>query len=89
MDVQAELAVLQAEALAVQAVLIAVFRRMARDRPELGPLFCEAFDDAETLMAGVAVKLGVEVPPETTLGPLRVIDELRSAVISDEMCRGD
>ncbi len=90
MDVEAELATLQAEALAIQAVLIAVFRRMAREKPEVGPLFCAAFDDAETLLSGVAVKLGVTVPPETTLGPLRVIDELRSAVITDEgMCAGD
>ena len=87
MDVEAELALVQAEAIAIQAVLIAVFRRMARERPELGPLFCAAFDDAETLMSGVAMKLGTTAPAETTLGTLRVIDELRAAVITDEsMC---
>jgi hypothetical protein len=38
-------------------------------------------------MSGLAVKLGIEVPPETTLGPLRVIEELRAAVITDDgMC---
>lgn len=87
MDLESEIKVLQAEALAVQAVLIAVCRRLARERPELAPVLCAAFDDAETLMSGLAMRLGVDVPPETTLGPLRVIDELRAAVITDEtMC---
>ena len=83
MDVDAELKVLQAEALAVQAVLIAVCRRLARARPDLAPVFCDAFDEAETHMSGLAVRLGIDVPPETTLGPLRIIEELRAAVITD------
>lgn len=87
MDLEAELSGLQAETLAVQAVLIAVCRRLAREQPALAPVLCAAFDDAETLMSGLAVRLGVDVPPETTLGPLRVLDELRAAVITDEtMC---
>lgn len=86
-DLETELSGLQAETLAVQAVLIAVCRRLARAQPELGPVLCAAFDDAETLMSGLAVRLGIDVPAETTLGPLRVIDELRAAVITDErMC---
>lgn len=41
-------------------------------------------------MSSLAVRLGVEVPPETTLGPLRVIEELRAAVINDErICAPD
>jgi hypothetical protein len=82
--------VIKAEVIALQAVLIAVFRRMATDKPDLAPLFCRAFDDAETILAGVAVKIGLEAPPETTLGALAVIEELRSAVIRDErVCSGD
>jgi hypothetical protein len=87
---EADEQVVKAEVIAIQAVLIAVFRRMASDRPDLAPLFCRAFDDAETILAGVAVKIGLDAPPETTLGALAVIDELRSAVIRDEsICRGD
>lgn len=87
MDVEAELATLQAEALAVQAVLIAVCRRLARQQPELGPALCAAFDEAETHMSGIAFKLGLNVPHETMLNSLRIIEELRSAVITDEgMC---
>jgi hypothetical protein len=87
---EADEKVVKAEVIALQAVLIAVFRRMATDRPDLAPLFCQAFDDAETILSGVAVKIGLEAPPETTIGALRVIEELRSAVIRDEsVCRSD
>lgn len=69
-------------------MLIAVCRRLARERPELGPLICSAFDDADRIVSSLAVRLGVQVPPETTLGPLRVIEELRAAVINDESICG-
>lgn len=81
-------AVLQAEVVALQAVLMSVFRKMVTDRPELASIFCDAFDDAETILSGVAAKLGHEVPLESTIGALKVIEELRAAVIRDEgVCR--
>lgn len=81
-------AVMKAEVVALQAVLIAVFRRMAADRPDLSPLFCSAFDEAETILAGVAVKMGLDAPYETTVGALAVVEQLRTAVIRDEAaCR--
>ncbi|MDQ4086564.1 MAG: hypothetical protein M3177_00900 [Pseudomonadota bacterium] len=79
---------LHAEVLALQAVLMAVFRRMARDHPDLTPLFCQAFDEAETILSGVAMKSGFEAALGTTTSALRVIEELRLAVIQDESaCR--
>lgn len=80
---QSEAAELHAEVLAIQAVLMAVFRRMARDHPDLTPLFCQAFDEAETILAGVAVKAGFEGALGTTTGALQIIEELRLAVIQD------
>jgi hypothetical protein len=47
---EADADVLKAEVVALQAVMISVFRRMATDRPELAPLFCEAFDEAEAII---------------------------------------
>ena len=88
MSAEADLQTLKAEVVALQAVMISVFRRIMADRPELAASFCQAFDDAETILSGVAVKIGLDAPPETTLGALAVIDELRSAVIRDEsVCR--
>ena len=77
----AELVELHSELLALQAVLMGVFRRLARERPELTPLFCHAFDDAETILTGVVTRAGMEHAIGTTTGALRVIEELRQAVI--------
>jgi hypothetical protein len=86
---EADADVLKAEVVALQAVMISVFRRMATDRPELAPLFCEAFDEAEAIMTGVAVKMGMEAPRETTIGALAILDEIRAGVIRrPELCHG-
>jgi hypothetical protein len=88
MSAEADTAALKAEVVALQAVLISVFRRMVADRPELAASFCQAFDDAETILSGVAIKMGVESPAETTIGALQIVDEIRKAVIRDEsICR--
>ena len=80
---------LQAEMLAVQAVLMSVFRTLAREDPALSKLFCAAFDEAETILGGVATRLGMEPALATTTEALTVIEELRRAVIRDESaCAG-
>lgn len=79
---------LHAEVLALQAVLMAVFRRLAGDRPDFGPLFCQAFDEAETILCGVATRAGFEPALGSTTAALRIIEELRAAVIQDDsVCR--
>jgi hypothetical protein len=78
-----EARVLQSEVLALQAVLMAVFRRLVRDRPDLNGLFRQAFDEAETILAGVATKAGLEDALSTTTGALQIIEELRLAVLRD------
>ena len=84
----AEAAELQAEMIAIQAVLMGVFRRLARDRPDLTSLFCQAFDEAETVVTGLATKAGLEHALGTTTGAPRVIEQLRLAVIGDDSaCR--
>jgi hypothetical protein len=72
----------QAEVIAIQAVLIAVFRRMGSRYPELSELFKDAFGEAETIMSGVAVRTGMEPVLGTTTAALTVIEELREAVSS-------
>ena len=81
-------AVVKSEVVALQAVLIAVFRRMATDRPDLAPIFCQAFDEAEAILTGVAIKMGLDAPIESTMGALKVVEEIRAGVIRDEnICR--
>jgi hypothetical protein len=79
--------ILRAEVVALQAVLIAVFRRVVEDRPELGPIFCQAFDEADAALTGVAIRMGMQAPRETTIGALRVVEEIRAGVIRNpEVC---
>jgi len=78
-----EARVLQSEVLALQAVLMAVFRRLVRDRPDLDGLFRQAFDEAETILGGVATRAGLEEALCTTTGALQIIDELRIAVLRE------
>lgn len=69
MITDADANVLRAEVVALQAVMISVFKRMATERPDLGGIFCHAFDEAETILSGVAVKMGLDAPIETPLEP--------------------
>lgn len=87
-DLRAELEVLQAEAIAVQAVLVALCRRLARAEPALADAVCQAFEEAETIMSGLAVRIGIDAPMANTIGALHILEELRAAAIADEArCR--
>ena len=86
---EADAAAVKAEVVALQAVLIAVFRRMAADRPELAPSFCRAFEEAEAILTGVSIKMGLGAPRESTVGALRIIEEMRSAVIHNQEACAD
>ena len=82
-------AILHAEVAALQAVLISLLRRATSERPDLTPLLCAAFDDADTVLTGLAVQLGGEQSGSTTLNALRVVDEIRSGVLgADAACFG-
>ncbi|MEA1015400.1 hypothetical protein [Sphingosinicella sp. LY1275] len=87
-DLRAELEVLQAEAIAVQAVLVALCRRLVRADPALAAAVRAAFEEAETIMSGLAVRIGIDAPMANTIGALRILEELRAAAITDEAsCR--
>jgi len=87
-DLRAELEVLQAEAIAVQAVLVSLCRRLVRAEPGLADAVCQAFEVAETIMSGLAVRIGTHAPMANTIGALRILEELRAAAITDEApCR--
>lgn len=72
----------QAEVIALQAVLISAFRKMAGSYPELARIFTDAFDEAETILSGVALRLGMEPMLGTTTAALTVIEELGAAALS-------
>ena len=72
----------------MQAVLISVLRRVAARNSDLAPLLCDAFDEAETILTGLAVRLGEAASGYTTLEALRVVEEIRSGVLRDGDCSG-
>lgn len=71
----------QAEVIAIQAALIALFRQMAARYPDLRNVLESAFDEAEIIMSGVAVRLGMEPMLGTTKAALTIIAEFRSAIL--------
>ncbi|QAY75246.1 hypothetical protein [Sphingosinicella sp. BN140058] len=86
---ETDAAIVRAELVALQAVLIAMMRRMARHAPELAPLVCGAFEDAEAIVTGVAMKMDMTDPSLSAMNALRVIEEMRAGVIKDEaICGG-
>ena len=78
--------ILHAEVAALQAVLISVLRKLAHERPETIRDFCAAFDEAETVLTGLAVRLGDEPSSVTTINALRVVEEIRSGVLKPNAC---
>ena len=71
----------QSEVIAIEAVLIAVFRRIAKSDEAMARLFRESFDEAETVMAGLATRHGLEEAIQATTAAMTIIDELRQAVL--------
>jgi hypothetical protein len=48
----------------------------------------QAFEEAETIMSGLAVRIGIDAPMANTIGALHILEELRAAAIGDEArCR--
>lgn len=77
-------AILHAEVAALQAVLISVLRSLARDQPDLVDRFCAAFDEAESVLTGLALRSNHGNAGRTTIDALRVVEEIRAGVL-----RGD
>ena len=71
----------QSEVIAIEAVLIAIFRRIAKSDDAMARLFRESFDEAETVMAGLATRHGLEEALQATTAAMTIIDELRQAVL--------
>jgi len=67
----------QSEVIAIEAVLIAVFRRIARADPRMAKLLADSFDEAETVMSGLAIKHGMQEVLHTTTAAMTIVEELR------------
>ena len=79
----------RSELVAFHAILIVLMRRMVRHAPEMSPVLCGAFEDAEAIVTGVAMRMDMEDPGGSAFGALRVIEEMRAGVIKDEAICGE
>ena len=79
-------AILHGEVAALQAVLISVLRKLSMERPDMRQDFCAAFDEAESVLTGLAVRLGAEPASLTTITALRVVEEIRGGVLERGVC---
>ena len=77
-------ALVRAELVALQAVMISGFRRLVQDYPATGLSICQAFDEAEATLTEVAMKMGLGDPGGAAVGALEIVEEIRAGVISDE-----
>lgn len=70
---------LSAGALALQAVLVHVLRRLAKSDPNLWKAIAAGFDDAASEVETIAIQYGAEARSGRTLEALRIIEICRKA----------
>lgn len=83
MDTEKEIYSLHAETLALSIVVVQIFSKLARD-PALCPAIVEGFNQSSDIAEQVAIMKGKSSPPEHAVKALRIIEELRAAVLGDE-----
>lgn len=76
---QEEKEINSAEALAFQAVLVHVFRRLAKSDANLWKAIASGFDDAASELETIAIQYGAEAKSGRTLEALRIIEICRKA----------
>ena len=84
MDYDREVHSLSAETLAFGALIAFSLNRIGRTNPALASAVSHAFDDAANYVENFAIKLGKSASPDHTVKALRIIEELRTAVVRDQ-----
>jgi hypothetical protein len=72
---------LAAETLALQAVVIAIFGRLASANPGLREAIGLGFDDAANYVEHLTIKLGNKSSPAHTSKALQIVEGLRSTTL--------
>ena len=79
-----ETASLAAEALAVQAILTHVLFQIGKENPALAGAIKRGFNDAATDIESLAIKLGPTARPDHVADAIHIIEQLRTASLSDQ-----
>ena len=83
MDTEKEIQALSAETLAFSLILGNVLGKLAKN-PSVREAIAEGFDRAADGAESIAVRLGKSASPEHTVKAMRIIEEMRAAVLGDE-----
>jgi hypothetical protein len=72
---------LAAETLALQAIVIGVFGRLAQANPDFYHAIGLGFDDASNYVEQITIKLGKQASPAHTSKSLQIVEGLRSTTL--------
>lgn len=81
MNHEKEIRALAAETLAYSCVLSGVFDALVKAQPELRGPIAEGFENALGMAEAVAMQFGSSASPEHTVKCIRIIEELRAAIL--------
>lgn len=81
MDNIYEIQSLAAETLALQAIIIGVFQRIAKLSPDLRTVIGSGFDDAANYVEHITIKLGASASPAHTSKALKIVEGLRATTL--------
>jgi hypothetical protein len=81
MNPMLEVESLAAETLALQAIVMGVFGRLASANPALHEAIGLGFDDAANYVEQITIKLGKQASPAHTSKALQIVEGLRSTAL--------
>jgi len=81
MDYEGQIVALNADTLALQALLVHVLKRVAVHDAKLAHAIKLGFDDASSVTEDSAIKFGKAASPEHIVKAIRIIEELRTATL--------
>ncbi|WOH53209.1 hypothetical protein [Bradyrhizobium sp. sBnM-33] len=83
MDYEEEINALHAETLAMSIIIGQILSKLATN-PLLRPSIVEGFNQAAEVADSVAIRFGKSASPEHTVKTIRIIEEIRTAVLGNE-----
>lgn len=83
MNAETEILSLHAETLALSWIVAQVFGHLARSDPKLAEAISRGFSDAASGVENLAISAGKAVPSEHLVKAMGIIEELRTAALSD------
>jgi hypothetical protein len=82
-QVKQQIEALSGETLAIQVILVNVLRRLRTVDPTLADAIVAGLDDAANQAEYFAIRVGKSASPQHTVKALRIVEELRTAILGN------